>query len=134
MLTLQPEKQYSVQQCNTDISFLICLYFFCRLHLQLGYIPLNFSFMSLNLHIISCSWGAVAVFILVPLFSDDVELGCRLWEGLEKFDEKLGGKNFRKESSLELFQHNIVWIVKLWTWFYLKFNNHNLGKGLPRWH
>ena len=73
------------------------------------------------------------MFILVPLFSDDVKLGCRLWEGLEKFDEKLGGKNFRKESSLELFQHNVVCIVKLWTWFYLQFNNHNLGKGLPRW-
>ena len=87
--------------------------FFCRLHLQQGYFPLNFSFMCPNLHIISCSWGAVAMFFLVPLFSDDVELGCRLWEGLEKFDEKLGGKNFRKDSSLELFQHNVVWIVKL---------------------
>lgn len=52
------------------------------------------------------------MFILVPLFSDDVELGCRLWEGLEKFDEKLGGKNFRKDSSLKLLQHNVVWIVK----------------------
>ena len=73
----------------------------------------------------------MAVFIVVPLFSDDVELGCRLWEGLEKFDEKLGGKNFRKESSLELFQHNIVWIVKLWTWFYLKFITITLGRGFP---